>query len=94
MVADKTLGHCPALGKGHIGRSRAALGRVVHGRVDDPHLGPVSVADDQLVALRGQVRDDPGGRPHLLQLLRRGISQGVASQRHHNPFFITFHNAS
>ena len=52
------------------------------------------MADDQLVALRGQVRDDPGGRPHLLQLLRRGISQGVASQRHHNPFFITFHNAS
>lgn len=57
MVPDKALGHGPALRKGHVGGVGAVCGRIVHRRIDDPHLGTVSVAHDQLVPLSRQLYD-------------------------------------
>ena len=80
LVADVALGHGAGLGEGHV-RGLVVVGRRVgEGVVDHADLRAVAVGDDDVGAVLDHVHDVLGGVLHELELLLRGVAEGVAAQ--------------
>ena len=91
VIADKSLRHSSALRKGHIGRTGSVYSCIIHGCIDNTHLGAITVSDDDFMSLRHQIRNDFRRKAYLADLLLGRISQSISPQCNHNAFLPLFH---
>lgn len=79
VVANVALGHGAALGQIH-GRGADGVVRRGEGVLNHADLRAVAVGDDDLVALLDEAQKGVSGVVDLLDLLGRGVAQGVAAE--------------